>query len=178
MNTTVRYTTIGSPVGPLLLAGTRSSLCALQFAHGRKPVFPNEGWKKDDDELAKVVAQLDEYFAGARRTFDVQLEPSGTEFQRAVWNELCRIPYGSTISYAELARRIGNPRAVRAVGLANGANPIAIVVPCHRVIGANGTLTGYGGGLAAKRYLLDLEQRVVGGGTRDLFAGRRVGMRA
>ena len=104
-----------------------------------------------------MTAQLEEYFAGSRRTFAVDFALRGTPFQRRVWEELCRIPYGETISYAELARRIGRPTAVRAVGLANGANPIAIVVPCHRVIGANGTLTGYGGGLPTKRYLLDLE---------------------
>ena len=103
---------------------------------------------------------MEEYFAGARREFTARFVLRGTPFQRRVWEELRRIPYGETISYAELARRIGSPKAVRAVGLANGANPIAIIVPCHRVIGANGTLTGYGGGLPTKRYLLDLEKGV------------------
>ena len=115
--------------------------------------------------------ELGEYFSGTRREFGITLAPRGTGFQREVWAELRRIPYGETISYAELARRIGNPRAVRAVGLANGANPLAIVVPCHRVIGANGTLTGYGGGLTVKQQLLDLERDAAAGTTRhDLFA--------
>lgn len=106
----------------------------------------------------RIIDQLNEYFAGKRREFDLPLAPRGTEFQLACWNELQRIPFGSTISYSELARRIGRPNAVRAVGAANGANPIPIIIPCHRVIGANGTLTGYGGGLHIKRALLALEQ--------------------
>jgi methylated-DNA-[protein]-cysteine S-methyltransferase len=116
--------------------------------------------ERDDAALQDAACQLAEYFAGTRRQFTLTRAPAGTEFQRRVWDELCRIPYGGTISYGELARRIGHPRAVRAVGLANGANPLAIVVPCHRVIGSNGRLTGYGGGLAIKQQLLDLERRV------------------
>ena len=112
---------------------------------------------EDPEALAPVVRQLEEYFAGERRTFDLALAPGGTPFQAQVWAELCRIPYGETLSYLQLAQRIGNPRAVRAVGLANGSNPIAIVIPCHRVIGADGSLTGYGGGLPTKRWLLGLE---------------------
>ena len=111
-----------------------------------------------DGNCGDVVAQLDEYFAGTRTAFGLVLAPRGTEFQLAVWNELQRIPYGATISYGELAQRIARPDAVRAVGAANGANPIPIVIPCHRVIGADGSLTGYGGGLPIKRALLELER--------------------
>lgn len=152
-----RYTTIDSPVGPLLLARDESGLCALQFARGRRPAEPDPSWTRADADFNDIAGELTEYFEGKRREFSVPLSPRGTAFQRQVWAELCRIPYGQTISYLALAKRIGNPRAVRAVGLANGANPLAIVVPCHRVIGANGTLTGYGGGLPTKRFLLDLE---------------------
>jgi methylated-DNA-[protein]-cysteine S-methyltransferase len=132
-------------------------LCALQFLSGRQPAEPPPASIRDDGALAEAAGEIDEYFAGARRAFTVPLVLRGTVFQRRVWEELCRIPYGETISYGELARRIGRPSAVRAVGLANGANPLAIVVPCHRVIGADGTLTGYGGGLPTKRQLLALE---------------------
>ena len=153
----LRYTIVDSPVGPLRLARDGEGLCALQFLSGRRPADPLPDAVRDDGALAGVRAELEEYFEGARRAFTVPFILRGTPFQRRVWGELCRIPYGETISYAELARRIGSPKAVRAVGLANGANPIAIIVPCHRVIGANGTLTGYGGGLPTKRYLLELE---------------------
>src|SRR5262249_41921343 len=117
---------------------------------------------RDERRLAHVRAELARYFAGTLRAFTLARAAEGTPFQRRVWDELVRIPYGETISYAELARRIGEPRAVRAVGRANGASPIAIVVPCHRVIGADGTLTGYAGGLEMKRALLALESRVSG----------------
>lgn len=108
--------------------------------------------------LERAAEQLGEYFAGQRTTFDLPLEPDGTAFERSVWEELTRIPYGQTISYGQLAHRLGNPKAVRAVGRANGQNPISIIIPCHRVIGASGQLVGYGGGLDRKRFLLDLEQ--------------------
>ena len=160
MTNALRYTIVESPVGPLRLAHGGDGLCALQFLGGRRPAEPLAGAVRDDEALAGAVAEVEEYFAGARREFTARVALSGTPFQRCVWEELRRIPYGETISYAELARRIGSPKAVRAVGLANGANPVAIIVPCHRVIGANGTLTGYGGGLPTKRYLLDLERRV------------------
>jgi methylated-DNA-[protein]-cysteine S-methyltransferase len=121
---------------------------------------PPAGAKESDEMLGGAREQLTEYFAGGRQTFDLALRMEGTPFQRRVWQELARIPYGTTITYGQLAARIGQPTAARAVGLANGRNPISIVVPCHRVIGADGTLIGYGGGLANKRFLLELERGV------------------
>lgn len=148
-----------SPVGPLLLAGNRDGLHVLSFGVGTRPRAIAPDWIADTTGvLAGVRRELDEYFAGRLRTFSTPLALTGTPFQNLVWNELCRIPYGETISYLDLANRINNPKAVRAVGMANGANPIAIIVPCHRVIGSNGTLTGFGGGLPAKRTLLALER--------------------
>lgn len=117
-----------------------------------------DGWEVDDNAFPDAVEQLAEYFAGERTEFDLPLEMEGTAFQRTVWSALREIPYGETCSYGEIARNIGSPAAFRAVGLANGHNPISIIVPCHRVIGANGSLTGYGGGLERKRLLLDLEK--------------------
>jgi methylated-DNA-[protein]-cysteine S-methyltransferase len=128
------------------------------FGEGREQVQPKDGWVEDATRLAEPIHQLTEYFNGTRRTFNLRLAPQGTPFQQRVWQELLTIPYGETRSYGELARQIGQPNASRAVGLANGANPISIVVPCHRVIGANGTLTGYGGGLKNKQWLLTLER--------------------
>jgi methylated-DNA-[protein]-cysteine S-methyltransferase len=124
---------------------------------GRTPFAVRPGWRRDDDALARVRIQLDEYFAGERTSFELQLALDGSAFQRTVWHALTEIPYGQTISYGELARRIGRPDLARAVGTANGQNPIAVIVPCHRVIGSNGKLVGYGGGLDNKRLLLDLE---------------------
>jgi methylated-DNA-[protein]-cysteine S-methyltransferase len=118
---------------------------------------PN-GWERDDTAFSDAVEQLEAYFAGERREFDVELDPVGTDFQRRVWDALLTIPYGETRSYGYIAEQIGAPGASRAVGLANGRNPIGIIVPCHRVIGANGSLTGYGGGLERKQLLLDLER--------------------
>ena len=142
-----------TPVGPLQLAASDDALTGLRFG-----VAPVAGERDDAHPvLAAAVAQLREYFAGERRDFDLPLAPVGTPFQLGVWEQLRLIPYGTTVSYGELARRLGAPSASRAVGLANGRNPIAIVVPCHRVIGADGSLTGFGGGMAAKRTLLDLE---------------------
>jgi methylated-DNA-[protein]-cysteine S-methyltransferase len=142
-----------TPVGPLLLTAEDGALTGLYF--GAKPV-PGE---RDDDDpfLREVAAQLGAYFAGRLRDFDLPLAPRGTPFQRSVWDQLRLIPYGTTTTYGTLARTLGNPGASRAVGLANGRNPISIVVPCHRVIGANGSLTGFGGGMSAKRVLLELE---------------------
>ncbi|MGE5361234.1 MAG: methylated-DNA--[protein]-cysteine S-methyltransferase [Bacteroidales bacterium] len=147
-----------SPVGRLLVAGDDEGLRYVLFAEGRDHVEPKDGWVEDAGRLAEPLRQLTEYFSGGRRRFDLRLAPHGTPFQQRVWQELLTIPYGETRSYGELARQIGRPNASRAVGLANGANPISIVVPCHRVIGANGTLTGYGGGLKNKEWLLALER--------------------
>ncbi len=155
------YTTIESPLGELLLAGDGAVLHRLDMREGRRPVRIAEGWKREDDAFADVRAQLDEYFDGTRRDFDIQLALSGNPFERRVWEALLEIPYGQTVSYGHLAGRIGKPNAARAVGLANGRNPVAVIVPCHRVIGADGTLTGYGGGLERKRLLLDLEAGVL-----------------
>ena len=153
----LRYTTAGSPIGELLLAGDGDVLHGLWMQDGQRPVVPHRDWRRDDGAFAEPRRQLAEYFAGERTVFDLELALHGTEFQRAVWSALLDIRYGETESYGALARRIGRPRAVRAVGLANGSNPIAVIVPCHRVIGANGTLTGYGGGIGRKRLLLALE---------------------
>jgi len=150
-----------SPLGELLLTGDGRVLRGLHMLDGRHPVSVRPDWVEAQDAFEDVRAQLAGYFAGRRTSFDVPLELEGTPFQREVWQGLLEIGYGETISYGELARRIGRPRAVRAVGLANGRNPIAVIVPCHRVIGADGTLTGYGGGLDRKRLLLDLEARLL-----------------
>jgi methylated-DNA-[protein]-cysteine S-methyltransferase len=161
---------IASPVGGLLLAGDGQTLRLIYFQSGPHARRPEREWVPDPAPFRSVIAQLSEYFAGRRREFDLPLGPHGTEFQRSVWKALTRIPYGETLSYGELARRIGNPRASRAVGLANGANPLPIVVPCHRVIGADGSLTGFGGGLDIKRKLLALERTNAGrrGGARQM----------
>lgn len=148
-----------SPVGPLLLAGNRDGLHCLSFGVGSRPRALDPSWAADTTGvLTGVREELDEYFAGRLKKFSTPLAFEGTPFQHQVWSELCRIPYGETISYLELANRIKNPKAVRAVGMANGANPIAIIVPCHRVIGSNGSLTGFGGGIPTKRALLELER--------------------
>lgn len=152
------YAVVESPIGDLLLAGRGATLEVLWFLHGRRPTTLDPSWRLVPGAFDGVARQLSEYFAGGRTRFEIDVAPQGTEFQRRVWQALCEIPYGQTISYGELARRIGDLKAVRAVGLANGANPIAIVIPCHRVIGANGALVGFGGGLPIKRALLDLEQ--------------------
>jgi methylated-DNA-[protein]-cysteine S-methyltransferase len=152
------HTIIDSPVGDLFLAGDGDNLCQLGFLQGRRPVLAAAlPGSRVRDAFPAVRAQLDEYFAGQRRGFDVALALHGHEFERTVWEALLRIPYGETASYGEIAREIGHPDAARAVGLANGRNPVAVIVPCHRVIGADGSLTGYGGGLERKRFLLDLE---------------------
>lgn len=151
-----RYeTTMQSPVGELLIAATDEGLVRIHFLGKDEPAPTNIA--SDHPVLLQAVAQLGEYFQGKRRTFDLPLAPTGTEFQLAAWRALEGIPFGETRSYGEQAKAIGRPKAVRAIGLANGKNPIAIVVPCHRVIGASGTLTGYGGGLDRKRALLEHE---------------------
>ena len=155
--TTVYFTEFASPIGTLQLRGTDTALTGVFMEkHRHEPARP-DGAVRDAGPLRAALRELEEYFAGERREFSLALEAAGTPFQKRVWQELREIHYGETISYGELARRIGNPRAVRAVGLANGRNPLSIIVPCHRVIGANGTLTGYGGGLERKRKLLALE---------------------
>ena len=155
------YAYLNSPVGTLLLACDSSGLRRIKFPNPGGPARPRPEWREDWSCLAEPIRQLRAYFAGDLESFDLPLAPEGTAFQQRVWSELCTIPYGGTISYGELAKRIGNPKASRAVGLANGSNPIPIVIPCHRVIGANGKLTGYGGGLAVKEKLLALEQRQI-----------------
>ncbi|WP_305778086.1 methylated-DNA--[protein]-cysteine S-methyltransferase [Jatrophihabitans sp. GAS493] len=156
----VRYTHIPSPVGPLLVKRDRIGITGLYFSTGRHPEWVSStdaDATVDDGAFDDVRAQLEEYFAGRRTRFELELNPAGTDFQRRVWLALREIPYGKTKTYGEQAEAIGSPKAVRAVGLANGRNPISIIVPCHRVIGANGSLTGFGGGLEAKRWLLDHE---------------------
>jgi methylated-DNA-[protein]-cysteine S-methyltransferase len=155
----VSYTTIDSPVGNLLMAADAQGLRLVSFASSKRaePVHPE--WKEDKTPFAEVIRQLLAYFAGELREFDLPLAPEGTEFQLRVWNCLRTIPYGETISYAQLAQKIGNSQAVRAVGLANGSNPIPIIIPCHRVIGSDGSLVGFGGGLSNKKKLLALESR-------------------
>ena len=156
---TMFYDTIPTPIGDLRLIGDGTHLVHIDLPQARRPLGIAAGWQRNEAMFATARAQFDAYFAGTLQTFDLPLAPRGTAFQRGVWDALCGIGYGETISYAELARRVGNPNASRAVGLANGANPLSIVVPCHRVIGANGSLTGYGGGIEAKKWLLALEQR-------------------
>lgn len=151
------YRTIDSPIGPLTLAGRNSALTNLRMVD--QTYEPTRaGWTRDDNTFADAVEQLKAYFAGALTDFDLELDLQGTAFQQRVWKALLTIPYGETRSYGEIAEQIGAPGSARAVGLANGHNPIAIIVPCHRVIGANGKLTGYGGGLDRKLTLLELEK--------------------
>ncbi len=151
------YTTVDSPIGELLLLGDGAALTGLHMQLGRRPITVDEHWTHAPEAFVPVRDQLAEYFAGTRTAFDVPLAPTGTPFQLRVWRALRDIPYGATVSYGELARRIGQPSASRAVGLANGRNPISVIVPCHRVIGADGSMTGYGGGIERKEILLALE---------------------
>ena len=146
-----------SPIGPLLLAGEGTDLCVLSFPSGSRALDPDESWREDRTVFTECFRQLDDYFSGKRLEFDLPLRPQGTPFQQSVWAQLVQIPYGETISYGELASRIGNRNASRAVGAANGANPIAIIIPCHRVIGADRSMTGFGGGIDLKRKLLNHE---------------------
>jgi methylated-DNA-[protein]-cysteine S-methyltransferase len=155
------HTTIDSPIGDLLLVGDERGLHRLSMQGGRRPLVIDSRWVRRDDAFDDVRRQVGEYFDGARRSFDVPLQLAGNRFELLVWRALCQIPYGETVSYGQLAMQVGQPGAARAVGLANGRNPIALIVPCHRVIGADGTLTGYGGGLERKRFLLDLEAGVL-----------------
>jgi methylated-DNA-[protein]-cysteine S-methyltransferase len=158
--TVVQYfTTLRSPVGELIVAGDGEAVTGVGFAArgARRGFVVTDDWVEDAAPLAAVTDQLSAYFAGERRDFDLLLRPSGTAFQRRVWDAVVAVPYGRTTTYGELAAGLGRPRSARAVGAANGANPLAIVIPCHRIVGADRGLAGYGGGLAAKRFLLALE---------------------
>jgi len=158
----LRYAFVETPIGAILVAGDEKAIVETYFAGAR----PKPEWIRDDDALRDAASQLHAYFAGQLQAFDLPLAPRGTEFQQSVWSALLEIPYGQTTTYSAIAGKIGRPAAVRAVGAANGANPIPIIIPCHRVIGANGSLTGFGGGIDVKRQLLALEARVTG---RTLF---------
>ena len=151
------FMTIDSPIGPLTLLASDGELTGLYMDDQRYAPDAPQTWKSDRSAFGDAVAQLNAYFAKELQEFDLPLRPSGSPFHLAVWNELTRIPYGQSTSYGDVARRVGTPSAYRAVGRANGRNPIAIVIPCHRVIGSNGSLTGYGGGLDRKRWLLSHE---------------------
>lgn len=155
------YTRVDSPLGELLLVGSGGALVGVYMTPHRHGPEPAACWKRDDGALRESARQLAEYFAGIRTEFDLRLAPEGTPFQVRVWQALLEIPYGETEGYGDLAARIGSPGGARAVGMANGRNPISIIVPCHRVIGASGDLTGYGGGLQRKRWLLDHEAAVL-----------------
>ena len=155
----MNYKYIQSPIGNLLLAGDGPGLKLIGFPGGKGTVTPDPDWIEDLSCFPKAEKQLGEYFSGKRRVFELELEPEGTPFQLAVLDALVRIPYGETRSYQDIAIGVGKPKAVRAVGAANGRNPLPIVIPCHRVIGTNGSLTGFGGGLEAKAFLLELEAK-------------------
>src|SRR6267142_5611711 len=155
----IRYTWFESPIGPLLLAGADSRLKLVSFAKGKHARQVHPDWIEDASVFAEAIDQLQRYFAGNLETFDLPLLLECTTFQTKVWTALKNIPYGETVSYKTLAERVGSPKAVRAVGAANGANPIPIILPCHRVIGNDGSLTGFGGGLPLKQKLLALESR-------------------
>ena len=159
------YCYLDTPIGELLLAGDTDGLSMIGFPKGSMRRQPEQDWIFNEKPLAEACRQISEYFAGERREFDLPLKLAGTEFQVSVLEALQKIPYGETVSYGEVARRIGRPKAVRAVGAANGRNPIPIVVPCHRVIGVTGDLTGFGGGLDTKEALLRHEAEH----TRDLL---------
>ncbi len=169
MNRTIAYARLDSPIGPVWVAATPVGICRIKLGdeqpdellawltRHRQP----ETLREEPGRLVPALTQLREYFSRIRRTFDLDLDRRGTPFQRQVWNEIARIPYGTTTTYGEIARRIHNPRAARAVGGANSANPLPIIIPCHRVIGADGSLTGYGGGLERKAALLQLEDALL-----------------
>ena len=160
MTNQLDYTYYHSPVGDLLLAGTPEALYLISFPEGSRTKKPQKGWLENAETFAPVIKQLEEYFAGTRLDFDLPLELVGTDFQKQVWVALTTIPYGETTSYGEIAKRVKRPKASRAVGAANGANNLPIILPCHRVIGANKSLTGFGGGLPIKEFLLRHEQAI------------------
>lgn len=158
----IYYDQMPSPIGPLFLVADDEGLLEVRFELEKRPHEPLHDWMNSAQKLAQVRRQLDEYFAGARVAFDLPLKPQGTEFQQLVWRALTTIPYATTHSYGQLAQQLDRPTASRAVGAANGRNPIPIIIPCHRVIGSNGTLTGFAGGLAAKQWLLEHEMKCQG----------------
>jgi methylated-DNA-[protein]-cysteine S-methyltransferase len=155
------YTHFDSPIGELLAVGDGRALHGLYMQGGKKRIEPDPAWEERAHPFAELKTQLASYFAGRRREFDLPLNMAGSPFQRRVWDALRKIPYGETVSYGELARRLRVPASPRAVGVANANNPICVIVPCHRVIGADGSLTGFAGGLERKRLLLDLEAGVL-----------------
>ncbi len=157
----IAHTVVDSPVGPLTLVATDGLLSGLYMTEQRYRPDEESFGVRDDAPFGEVTAQLAEYFAGRRTSFELPLDLLGTPFQRTVWTALCSIPYGETVSYGELAAALGRPTAARAVGMANGHNPIGIIVPCHRVVGSGGDLTGYGGGIERKRQLLDFEAQTL-----------------
>ncbi len=152
------YCIIESPISPILLAGNEEGLKHLIFLKGEKGFVTPSEWIENKEFFGEVIKHLNAYFSGELKSFDLKLAPEGTEFQKSVWKALCEIPYGETQSYKDVATSVGKPKACRAVGLVNNRNPIAIIIPCHRVIGSNGKLTGYASGLDAKEFLLKLEQ--------------------
>lgn len=157
MKSRILYTSLDSPVGALVLTSNGEAITGLFMEKYQGEPFSIGDWTRDDGLFHEAADQLRAYFAGELTEFDLPIATGGAPFQQRVWAELRKIPYGSTISYGELARRIGNPKASRAVGSANGDNPISIIIPCHRVIGSNGKLTGYGGGIERKKFLLEFE---------------------
>lgn len=151
------YAYVDCPIGALLVAGDADHVRLISFPTGSRTQQPKADWRRDDNYFRQAQLQLNAYFAGELKMFSFPIRFDGTPFQQSVWKSLCEIPYGETSSYREIATKIGRPKASRAVGAANGANPLPIVVPCHRVIGSNASLTGFGGGIETKRYLLNLE---------------------
>ncbi len=158
----IQYTILDSPLGDILVARGERGLAHINFQQSSSPLAIEPEWARDDEAFDDVATQLAKYFAGERRIFELPLAPEGTHFQQSVWRALAEIPYGETWSYGEIAQRLGQPTASRAVGAANGRNPLPIVVPCHRVIGSNGKLTGYRGGVRFKESLLELEGALPG----------------
>jgi methylated-DNA-[protein]-cysteine S-methyltransferase len=154
----LRSSVVATPIGDIVLIGAPGVLVELDLPGDGRVRHPEGRPRRDDDAFADATTQLREYFSGARRDFDLDLAPHGTEFQTKVWAALAEIRYGTTATYGEIAAQVGNPKASRAVGMANNRNPIALIIPCHRVIGSSGKLVGYGGGLPAKEFLLDLER--------------------
>ena len=153
------YCFMDSPIGSLLLVGDKEGLKRVGFPSGKGKLEVNDSWNENSDPFTEAMFQLNQYFKGKRKNFDLRLKLEGTDFQVKVLTELQKVPFGETVSYGELARRVGNPKASRAVGAVNAKNPLPIVIPCHRVIGANGSLTGFGGGIPAKITLLELERK-------------------